>query len=308
MSAPTVVETEVVAGTDARRPVGVWANALRVRQWLKSLLVFAAALGAGVLLEPGVLLRTSAAFVAFCALSSAGYLLNDVVDARADRLHPGKRARPVASGQLPRRAALAVAAALAGCGLVLAGVAGGPALAGVGVVYLATTASYTLGLKHVAVVELGLVASGFVLRAIAGGIAADVPLSRWFLIVVSGGAFYVVAGKRLAERRELGDNAGAHRPVLGEYTRSFLEHARTTAAAVTVTAYCLWAFERGAEATHDVWFLATTIPFVLAILRFGLALERSPGSAPEDVFLRDRALFGLILVWLALFAVAVAVG
>jgi decaprenyl-phosphate phosphoribosyltransferase len=96
--------------------------------------------------------------------------------------------------------------------------------------------------------------------------------------------------------------------VLTEYTRSFLEHARSSASAVSVTAYCLWAFERGGEATHDAWFLATTIPFVLAILRFGLALERAPGSAPEDVFLRDRALVGLILVWLTLFTVAVALG
>lgn len=145
---------------------------------------------------------------------------------------------------------------------------------------------------------------GFVLRAVAGGAAADVALSRWFAIVISAGALYVVAGKRLHElRREPGS-----RVVLGQYTPAFLEHARSLAGAAALVAYCLWAFQRGGASAHPLLFQVTAVPFTLALLRFTLALDRGATGAPEEVFLRDRILAALVVAWVALFAIALAAG
>lgn len=283
-------------------------RAARPGQWPKNLLVVAAPVAAGALAEGSVAVQTGVAFAAFCLASSAAYLANDAMDARADRLHPAKRLRPVAAGLLAPRTALVASLVLAATALAVALPVRSGQLALVVAAYLALTASYTLGLKRVAVVELGLVASGFVVRAVAGGAATGIELSRWFLIVSSFGALFVVACKRLAELRELDVDAPAHRQVLADYTPSFLEHARTVAAAVTVGAYCLWAFERADEAAADAWYLLSVVPFVLALLRYALLVDRGAGTAPEEVLLRDRAILALALVWAALFLLGVQRG
>ena len=279
--------------------------AIRPAQWAKNLLVLAAPAAAGVLREDGVLTSAAVAFVAFSLVASAGYLINDVVDVEADRANARKRHRPVASGVVPPGVAIGAACFLAVAGIGVAIPVRSGELAAVVAAYLVVSASYSLWWKRLAVVELGVVASGFVFRAVGGGVAADVALSNWFLIVTSFGALFVVAGKRLAEKRDLGDTP-ARRVVLDEYTLGFLNHVRTISAGVTITAYCLWAFERADEVDQDLWFLLSVIPFVLAMLRYTLLVERGAGDAPEDLLLRDRVILTLGAIWVVLFLVGVA--
>jgi decaprenyl-phosphate phosphoribosyltransferase len=159
------------------------------------------------------------------------------------------------------------------------------------------------------VIELAFVASGFVLRALAGGIATHVPISTWFLAVTSFGALFVVTGKRASELKALGDGSEDHRQVLGEYTTSFLQSALVLTAAVTVTAYCLWAF--GSEGLarsirHDtIWIQLSVVPVTLGILHVLRLLDRGEGGAPEDLVFRDHILQVLGVSWVALFAAGV---
>ncbi|HXA54814.1 MAG TPA: decaprenyl-phosphate phosphoribosyltransferase, partial [Solirubrobacteraceae bacterium] len=176
-------------------PLAALVRACRPRQWVKNVLVLAAPAAAGILARPDVAGQVAAAFVCFCALSSATYLLNDVHDRDEDRHDPARRGRPIAAGELPVRVALAAALGLALAGIALAA-AVRPALAAVGVGYLALTAAYTLWWRRVAVADIAAVAGGFVLRALAGAAATSVPLSRWFMLVTSFGALFLVAGKR----------------------------------------------------------------------------------------------------------------
>jgi decaprenyl-phosphate phosphoribosyltransferase len=175
--------------------------------------------------------------------------------------------------------------------------------------YAVINAAYSAGFKRVPVIELAFVASGFVLRALAGGIATHVPISTWFLAVTSFGALFVVTGKRAAELKALGDGSEDHRQVLGDYTTSFLQSALTLTAAVTVTAYCLWAF--GSEGLarsirHDtIWIQLTVVPVTLGILHVLRLLDRGEGGAPEDLVFRDHILQSLGLAWVALFAAGV---
>src|SRR6185437_14847740 len=227
----------------ATRPWAGLLRAVRPRQWTKNLLVFLAPAAAGVLDRPATLLQVLGAFGVFCAASAGTYLVNDVVDAPADRRHPDKRHRPVASGALP-----STLAAIAGAVLLVSSVASAWLLAGWGLTlivgaYVATTIAYTVRLKREPVIEMAAVAAGFVLRATAGGAAAHVPLSNWFLVVTCFGALFIVVGKRSAEHATLGETKGSHRQVLSDYSPSFLRSTLTLSAAVTLTAYFLWAFD-----------------------------------------------------------------
>lgn len=278
--------------------------AMRPRQWLKNVLVFAAPLAAGALLEPAVLIPSVVAFVAFCLISSATYLVNDVSDVESDRAHPAKRARPIAAGQLAPGAAMAAAAALAvvALGLALWVNAG---LFGVLLAYAAFTLAYSLLLKHEPVIELALLTMGFLLRAIAGGVAAQLPISRWFLIVAGFGSLFMAAGKRFSElehaTRDSNGAAEHTRRSLAGYTPGYLRFVWGTAAAVAITAYCLWAFEVGLAPTSFPWAEWSVLPFVLAILRYAADVERGEAEAPEDVVLHDRALLAMGAAWLVLF-------
>src|SRR5206468_2807323 len=216
----------------------------------------------------------------------------------ADRRHPVKRHRPVASGAVPVPMAVATGAALIAGGFGLAMVVGWR-FAVVLAVYLGLTLSYTLWLKHVAVLDIAVVASGFVVRAIAGGVAARVPISQWFLIVASFGSLFMVAGKRHGEHLELGDDRASVRATLGDYPVSYLRYVWMIASAVTMTAYCLWAFEQQHVKTSGglPLYELTIVPFVLALLRYALLLETGHGSAPEDLVLGDRPLLVIGLIW-----------
>jgi len=281
--------------------------AVRPRQWVKNLLVFAAPAAAAVLTHPRALERTAGTFVAFCAASAGTYLVNDSFDAEADRLHPTKRRRPIAAGELSPRTAVGVGALLFACAI-----AGGVALAGValGVVigaYLAITLTYSLALKHVPVVELLCISAGFLLRAVAGGVAAHVPLSPWFLVVATFGSLFVAAGKRSTEHTQLGDDRGDHRAALSWYTERSLRWARRLSATVTVVAYGAWAVARAAgtdDRVHDGLFLLLSVaPFALAAVLVDRAIERGHGGAPEEIVLRDHVLQAVGLLCCALVAV-----
>lgn len=281
--------------------IAALVQAMRPRQWIKNLLVLAAPLAAGSLLEADVLIASLLALVAFTLASAGTYLINDVRDVDADRRHPTKQNRPVASGRLSVRAAMTAAVLLLVAALAV-GFATNVALGVVLVAYLAGTLGYSLGLKHEAVIELGLLALGFLLRAIAGGVAADLYLSPWFLLVTGFGSLAVAAGKRYAELSADPDGSRERRPSLTGYTPTYLRFVWTLAAAVTVTTYCLWVVEVGQPQSSVPWALISVIPFVLAILRYGVDLDAGRTHAPEDAVLGDRMLLALGLIWVAVFA------
>ena len=280
-------------------------RASRPRQWVKNVLVFAAPGAAGLSLTPEHVAPVLGAFAAWCLVSSGTYLVNDAMDAAADRLHPRKRLRAVASGVVPVGTAKVVGVAFLAVGAGAPALWGAPRMSGLLALYALITLSYSLWLKDVAIVDLAAVASGFVLRAISGGVAAGVPISDWFLIVASFGSLFIVAGKRHAEHVDLREGRGAHRATLEEYSLNFLSYVRSVSCGVAITAYCLWAFEKARLAHDPVLFQLSIIPFVMALLRYALLLDAGRGGAPEDIVLGDRTLQVLGLVWVGLFAAGV---
>lgn len=288
-------------------PVPPAVRLLRPRQWIKNLLVFAAPAAAGVLDQADHLGRTTLVFGAFCLAASGTYAINDAADAVADRTHPRKRLRPVASGEIPVRAALLLGVALLGAGLAVAALAGGWPTAGIVGLYVAITTSYTLWLKHHAVIDIVVVASGFVVRAVAGIVGTDLPLSDWYLIVASFGSLFLVASKRSTELN-LGATAGEHRKSLAAYSPSFLLFVRAASAGITLLAYCLWAFERAELADGGFpWFQISIVPFTTAILRYALVHSTEEHAGPEDIVLGDRTLLVVGAVWATTMAFGVYV-
>jgi decaprenyl-phosphate phosphoribosyltransferase len=279
-------------------------RALRPKQWLKNVLVVAAPGAAGVLTHGHVLGDVALAFVAFCLVSSGTYLLNDSRDVEADRLHPRKRFRPIAAGVVPIGLAVGLAVVLIAAGLAVAALVRVELLIVVAG-YITLTTSYTLWLKHVEVVDIVAIASGFIMRAVAGGAAANVPLSRWFIIVASFGSLFIVAGKRHGEHIDLGEEGGAVRATLAAYSRDYLKYVWTMASGVTIAAYCLWAFEMAPKGSNVPLYELSIVPFVTFMLRYAMLLEAGHGEAPEDVVLGDRILVALAAVWIALFGAGV---
>jgi decaprenyl-phosphate phosphoribosyltransferase len=300
-SPPRAPEKQRIAPPPLPRP-GVAASLIRAarpRQWVKNVLVFAAPAAGGVLSDGDVIWRTAAAFVAFCLVSSATYILNDVADAEADRLHPVKRLRPFAAGLIPTRTAYVAVAVLLAAGLAVGYAVSwqlGLLLTG----YKALTTAYTFRLKHTPTVDIVVVASGFMVRAVAGGLAADIALSEWFLAVTSFGSLFMVAGKRHGELLALGPGEAGTRPALAGYTLEHLQFVVSTTAAVTIVTYCLWAFDHPRTSSVPWWGLSI-VPFVIGILRYGLLVDRGQGGAPEELILRDPGMRLVGLVWLGLF-------
>jgi decaprenyl-phosphate phosphoribosyltransferase len=280
-------------------------RASRPRQWVKNVLVFAAPGAAGLSLTVENVAPVLGAFAAWCLVSSGTYLVNDAMDAEADRLHPRKRLRAVASGVVPVGTARLMGVAFLAIGAGAPAVWGAPGVSGLLALYAVITLSYSLWLKEIAIVDLAAVASGFVLRAISGGVAADVIISDWFLIVASFGSLFIVAGKRHAEHVDLREGRGAHRATLEEYSLNFLGYVRSVSSGVAIAAYCLWAFEKATVADVPVMFQLSIIPFVMALLRYAMVLDAGRGGAPEDVVLGDRPLQVIGLVWVGLFAAGV---
>jgi len=293
--------TEVAVAAHAR---GVrWAAAVlrtaRPRQWPKNLLVFAAPLAGASLGRPDGLLYALVAAAAFGFASVAVYLVNDVVDAERDRLHPRKRYRPVASGALPKRHAVALGAVSAVIGLAGGMAIREPLLTAAVAAYLALSFLYSLVLKHIPVVEVMFVASGFLLRVLGGAAATHVPPSGWFLLVCSLGAFGVAIAKRYTELTSLGAEAIGHRPVLRCYRPAQLRIAQIAVGTCMIAAYVAWA--AGEHPGARIWHLASALPLALALVRFGFLTGRRTAAAVEDLIIRDLPMLACELGWLALF-------
>ncbi len=293
------------SGAHRGSKAAAWLRLARPKQWLKNLLVLAAPGAAGVLTEREAAVDTAIAFVCFCLVSSGTYYLNDALDVDADRHHPVKQRRPIASGMISARSAIVAGVLLQAVAIGLSLFAR-PQLAFVLLGYIGLTAAYSLWLKHEAVLDLGAVAAGFVLRAIAGGVAVGVEISPWFLIVAGAGSLFIVTGKRSRELLELGDDASDHRRSLDLYSQAFLVYVRAVSSSVAILAYCLWAFEESGRVGDTTWFELSIVPYVLGILRYAFLLDRGgSSSAPEEIILGDKTLLAIGLAWTVTFAIAV---
>ncbi|MER7044341.1 decaprenyl-phosphate phosphoribosyltransferase [Streptomyces jumonjinensis] len=280
----------------------------RPRQWVKNSLVLAAPAAAGELGSVPAIARLALVFALFTAAASAVYLVNDARDAEADRAHPVKRRRPIAAGEVPVPVAYATGALLAAVAVVGAATLCNAMTGALLTAYLSMQLAYCVWLKHVLVVDMAVVTTGFLMRAMTGGVALDIPLSRWFLITTGFGALFMVAAKRYSEAVQMAGGNGATRALLNEYTTGYLRFVWQLAAGVAVLAYCLWALEAGGvdEEALLPWRQLSMIAFTLAVLRYAVFADRGTAGEPEDVVLGDRPLAVIGLVWAAMYALAVA--
>ena len=281
-------------------------KAVRPRQWIKNVLVLAAPLASAGLMQIAVLEKVGLAFVTFCMAASAVYLINDAIDVAEDRVHPVKRNRPIAAGLVPVRLAIATSVVLFLGSLAVASVTSMQLLIVIAV-YIAVQLGYCLGLKHQPVIDICIVASGFLIRAIAGGAASNIPLSQWFLLAAGFGSLFMVAGKRYAEF-ELASRTGAKiRKSLERYSASYLRFVWTLSAAVLIMTYGLWAFDLRAAHHNSVWSVISIVPFVVAVLRYAVDVDGGNGGEPEEIAIGDRVLQVLAVLWLGALVVAVYV-
>jgi decaprenyl-phosphate phosphoribosyltransferase len=242
------------------------------------------------------------AFVAFSLAASSVYLVNDVRDVEADRQHPTKRFRPIAAGVVPPWLAYCTAVVLGVAALGISWLAS-PNLVVVIAIYIAMQLAYCFGLKHQAVLDICIVSSAYLIRAIAGGAATGIPLSQWFLLVMTFGSLFMVAGKRYAEL-QLAERTGAKiRKSLESYTASYLRFVWTMSATAMVLCYGLWAFER--DGTNASWYAVTIIPITIAILRYAVDVDGGLAGEPEEIAMKDRVLQLLLLAWIGTIGVAV---
>ena len=281
-------------------------RAARPHQWVKNVLVFAAPGAAGVLDQADALGKSTLMFVAFCLGASGTYFWNDVLDVESDRAHPTKSKRPIAAGQVSLGLARIMGTALPIVALGVAALTGRWQPVAALATYMAITLSYSAVWKHVAVLDLVAIASGFVLRAAGGALAVDVPMSSWFVLVTTFGSLFIVTGKRYAEARELGDGAHEVRATLGEYSEAFLRFMLAVNCAGALVSYCVWAFETKELSGSELpWYELSVVPMLTALFRYALVLDQGHGAAPEEVFRNDRVLQLLGLSWVVVFALAV---
>lgn len=302
--APTTVTRPITPiGLARRGPRRALLALARPRQWVKNALVVGAPGAAGALGHDDVPVRVILTCIAFCLLSAGIYALNDVRDRHEDRRHPRKCLRPVAAGEISPRDAAVSGMVWIVCGLVL-GATVTPLVAVIGLAYVALTITYSWIWRRIPILDLVALAGGFVLRAIAGGVAAPVHLSRWFVLVVTCVAIFVAAGKRLAELMRARARGGDTRTVLRLYTRELLDRILALAGAGAIFAYCVWAFELPAIEGIP-WRPLTVIPFAICLLRYGRLVRRGTGEAPEEILTADRTLTLAAVAWLLLFVMSV---
>jgi 4-hydroxybenzoate polyprenyltransferase len=291
------------AGASGRPVLLNLLRSLRPSQWTKNLLVFAGLLFGRRLPDPTAVWRSIAAFAIFCALSGVVYLINDVADRHADRSHPLKRLRPIASGALPVPLALAAAGAI-GLAALAAAFTLRPAFGVVAAAYLGLLALYSGPLKNIVIIDVLTIAVGFVLRAVAGAVAIDVEISHWLLVCTILLALFMALAKRRHEIVMLAGDAPNHRAILGEYTPYLLDQMIAVVTASTLISYAFYTISPETELKFGTQWLGLTIPFPLyGIFRYlYLVHQREGGGSPADLLLTDRPL----LVCVALWAVAVA--
>jgi decaprenyl-phosphate phosphoribosyltransferase len=269
-------------------------RAARMRQWVKNLLVLAAPVLSGQVFEGSVIEDTAVAFVAFCLASSGIYLVNDVRDVEEDRAHPRKRFRPIAAGIVPPTTAIVAAIALF-VGALSVGLLADRDLLTVLGAYVVLQLLYCLALKDQRVVDIAVIAAGFLLRAIAGGAATGIELSQWFLLAAAFGALFMASGKRYAESRMEGD-LGSMRRSLETYSQTYLRFVWTMSATMLTMTYGLWAFEMGQE-SGSILPIISMAPFLLAVLRYAIHVDAGEADAPEVIAWHDRVLQALAVAW-----------
>jgi 4-hydroxybenzoate polyprenyltransferase len=271
---------------------------LRPDQWTKNLIVFAALIFAVQLFDPAALALASAAFLIFCGLSGAVYLINDVSDREADRLHPLKKTRPIASGALSPGAALTWAAVLIVVGLAAA-FALRPMFGVAAASYVTLVIWYSRALKHVVIVDVMSIAIGFVLRAVAGGLVIGVPISDWLLVCTILGALFLGLAKRRHELTLLAEGATGHRRILEEYDPYLLDQMIAVVAAATLVAYIIYCASPDTAEKFGTQWLVLTTPFpIYGIFRYLYLVHRKHGGgSPSDLLLRDRPLLGCVALW-----------
>lgn len=284
---------------------------LRPKQWVKNVLVLAAPLAAGTeAWTSRTALDVLLAFVVFCFGASSIYLVNDARDVDSDREHPTKRFRPIASGMLPINLAYAMAVVLVVAALGLSFLAtDGFALALVIGIYIALQLGYCFGWKHIPVIDIALVSSGFMLRTMAGGVAANIDLSQWFLLVAAFGSLFMASGKRYAELLLAQETGAKIRKALEGYTATYLRFVWTLSATAVVMSYALWGFQlsNSVEGAAAVWYQISMVPFVIAILRYAAKVDGGHGGAPDEIALEDRVLQMLAAAWILCIVLAVYV-
>ena len=271
---------------------------LRPDQWTKNLIVFAALIFAVKLLDPAALANASAAFLIFCALSGAVYLINDVSDREQDQAHPLKRLRPIASGELSPGTAMLTAVILSVAALGAA-FALRPAFAAVAAAYLALFVVYTRSLKHLVVLDVMTIAIGFVLRAVAGGLVIHVHISNWLLVCTMLGALFLGFAKRRHEITLLAEGARGHRRILEEYDPYLLDQMIGVVAAATMVAYIIYCASPETHAYFGTEWMVLTTPFpIYGLFRYLYLVHRKAGGGnPSDVLLTDRPLQACIALW-----------
>jgi len=273
-------------------------RSLRPEQWTKNLFVFAGVLFGGHLLDVPAMLRAVAAFAIFCALSGVVYIFNDLADRAADKQHPLKRLRPIASGRLSPSTA-AIAATILGVVSLVAAVLLSPMFAGLAATYVALLVAYSIVLKHLVIIDALTIAAGFVLRAAAGAIAVFVPISHWLLVCTTLLALFLVLSKRRHELTLLADGAMTHRPILEEYSPYLLDQMIAVVTASTLVAYSVYSTSTETAERLNTTRLGLTIPFVLyGIFRYlYLVHQKRAGGSPADLLLTDRPLLACVGLW-----------
>ena len=284
-----------------RSPLAAALVAPRPRQWTKNLLLFAGIIFAAELGDAGRWVAAITAFVAYCAASSAAYLVNDVRDVASDRLHPVKRTRPIARGELGERRALVLAGALTVFALALAAILGPLSLACI-VGFLGLQAAYSLRLKTIELIDVIAIAGLFVLRASAGAVAVDVRISEWLLLCTFLLALFLALGKRRAELSLEGARA---RPVLAEYAPGLVDQLLGIVAAATIGAYAAYALT-----AHESGWLVVTVPYVVyGLFRYLLLLHRRGlGEEPDALLVEDVPLLVTVAAWATTCAIVLALG
>jgi 4-hydroxybenzoate polyprenyltransferase len=282
------------------------AKSLRPHQWTKNGFLFFAPVFAHVAFQGDVMLRVTAAFFLFCALSSTVYLMNDVADLERDRLHPEKKHRPIAAGQVPAGAALAFAIVL-GLGALAAAFALDTWFGWSAVAYLANNVLYSIWLKHVVILDVMSIAGGFVIRAVAGGFVAEVPISHWLILCTALLALFLAVSKRRQELTSLAGGGGDHRISLKDYTPEFTDQLISIVTASTLIAYSLYAFDKDVGRKLGTQYLGLTIPFVIyGIFRYLYLVHlKGVGGNPSRVLLKDRPLQINMLLWITAVAILI---
>jgi len=293
---PILEPTDFTLPPPPRASVGDWVRLVRPRQWIKNLVVFAGLLFTGRFGHLTELEKMAGLFVIFCVISAAGYIVNDVLDRRLDLEHPTKRRRPIAAGRIRPVTAIVVAAALLAAGMAGAVMLGWQVML-VTAAYLALTLAYSIVLKHRVIVDLLAIAAGFLLRALAGTVCLGVELSPWLFVCLSFLSLMLGLGKRRHEIGLLNAEAANHRPVLSQYSRSYIDQMLMMMAASSIITYAIYTINSSTARQHPA--LVYTVPLVLyAVMRYVYLVQHfERGGQPEEIFLTDRPMGLIVILW-----------